>query len=391
MADVNTTRQPCPAVSVVIPLYNAEKYIADCLESLLAQTFQNFEVIVVDDCSADSSPAIVENYREKFDGRLSLSHMRQNSGSGGLPRNKGMILSHGEYIQFLDADDMLTNTALEEMYTLAKDFDADVTYCERQYETDAKGENIHIGTRQSGDFADKPTLETENLAERIDGLLKKRFAADTCFKFVRRNFMLENEIFFPHTCPGEDNIWTQSLIFCAKRFLRVPNAIYVRRHSEGSVMRKEKTPQQTITFWLNPVLLGLKTLDELMDKHEFFQQNPKYRYVVLEKFINEKMTSLFKDSLQLQAFEVYEAIKQRFGDKLGEQAALVSALCAFLNTQQKISLIYQQKLNEVVMQSQDKIKNLNRLVEQSQNRNSNLEKQLRDSQQFIAELKARLK
>lgn len=101
-----------PAVSVIIPLYNAEKYIAESLDSLLAQTFQNFEVVVVDDCSTDSSCDIVESYASKFGGRLTLSHMAKNSGSGGLPRNKGMMLSCGEYIQFLDADDTLTRTAL---------------------------------------------------------------------------------------------------------------------------------------------------------------------------------------------------------------------------------------------------------------------------------------
>ena len=65
----------CPAVSVVIPLYNAEKFIGDCLDSLLAQTFQNFEVIVADDCSTDLSYAIVQSYAEKFGGRLILSRM----------------------------------------------------------------------------------------------------------------------------------------------------------------------------------------------------------------------------------------------------------------------------------------------------------------------------
>ncbi len=62
------TFQLYPAISVIIPLYNAERYVADCLNSLLAQTFQNFEVIIVDDCSTDSSCAVVESFVERFGG-----------------------------------------------------------------------------------------------------------------------------------------------------------------------------------------------------------------------------------------------------------------------------------------------------------------------------------
>ena len=82
-----------PEVSIIIPLYNAEKYIAECLESVLAQTFKNFEVIIVDDCSTDNSCTIVESYIPKFSGRLKLYHMEKNSGSGALARNKGLKLS----------------------------------------------------------------------------------------------------------------------------------------------------------------------------------------------------------------------------------------------------------------------------------------------------------
>ena len=66
------TKQTIPAVSIVIPMYNAEKYIGECLDSVLAQTFTDYEVIVVDDCSTDNSPAIVKNYMSKF-----------NTGGGG--------------------------------------------------------------------------------------------------------------------------------------------------------------------------------------------------------------------------------------------------------------------------------------------------------------------
>lgn len=82
-----------PAVSVIIPMYNAENFIAEGLESILAQTLQDFEVIVVDDCSTDNSRAVVESYLEKFDGRLKIFSTEKNSGNGALPRNKGMNFS----------------------------------------------------------------------------------------------------------------------------------------------------------------------------------------------------------------------------------------------------------------------------------------------------------
>ena len=78
-----------PAVSAIIAMYNTEKYIGECLDSLLAQTFTNFEVIVVDDCSTDSSPAIVASYLPKFGGRLKVLRLKKNSGNNGIPNNTG--------------------------------------------------------------------------------------------------------------------------------------------------------------------------------------------------------------------------------------------------------------------------------------------------------------
>ncbi|MBE8954376.1 MAG: glycosyltransferase family 2 protein, partial [Quinella sp. 2Q5] len=168
-----------PAVSVVVPLFNAERYVAACLESLLYQTLTDFEVIVVDDCSTDSSVAVVESYIPKFGGRLKLSRMKKNSGSGGLPRNKGLQHSRGEYIFFVDADDFVTPTALEELYTLAKNFDADVVYCEKIFDTDAAATNVWL-TNMNGKFSvAAPTFVTENLAERVHEILQLRFCVET--------------------------------------------------------------------------------------------------------------------------------------------------------------------------------------------------------------------
>lgn len=122
-------KKTIPAVSIIIPMYNTEQYIRDCLDSILAQTFQDFEVIVVDDCSTDNSVLIVESYLPKFNqgvNRLKLIRSEKNSNTPGMPRNVGIRFSRGEYILFVDSDDAITPTALEELYPIAKKFDADV-------------------------------------------------------------------------------------------------------------------------------------------------------------------------------------------------------------------------------------------------------------------------
>ena len=163
-----------PAISVIIPLYNAEKYIGDCLDSILAQTFQNFEVIIVDDCSTDSSVDVVKSYLPKFNGRLKLTRTKKNLGNPGMPRNKTLGLSRGEYISFLDADDAITKTALEELYTVAKKFDADVVACEKFYQIPDElwhdnefKRNLSPLSLKKSNFVTETTLLTNNLFERI--------------------------------------------------------------------------------------------------------------------------------------------------------------------------------------------------------------------------------
>ena len=368
MDKITPPRSTC-AVSVIIPIYNAEKYISICLESILFQTLQNFEVIVVDDGSTDSSAAIVQSYIPKFGGRLTFAKMKSNTGSGAMPRNKGFSFSRGEYVFFMDADDVIIETALEEMYTLAKDYSADVVYCERYFKSEGEGEdfinNVCICTlkykTQSPPFVDKPTFETENIKERVKGIWKDRFLVTPWCKLVRRDLMIENEIFFPHVKISEDDIWSYGLVFYAKKFLRVPNIVYVHRYHDSSIMTIKRTPQQKVNFWISPVILGLKALDNLMSRHEFFQQNLEYRYAFLEKFVHKKLETVFHDTLQIPQVSIYEAIKDKFGDKLGEYDVLIPVLITLINTQQKNLKIEQTRFNELAnfaIQAQRRINEL---------------------------------
>jgi glycosyltransferase involved in cell wall biosynthesis len=321
-----------PAISVTIPLYNAENYIAECLESILNQTFQDFEVIVVDDCSTDNSRAIVESYAPKFDGRLKLFSTEKNSGSGSLPRNKGMIFSRGEYIFFVDDDDLIIPTALEELYVLAEDYAADVVHCEKNYFIRADA----LAISENGRSIVAPEIETEDLAVRVQGILQDCYNIPQWSKLVRRDFIYEKELFFPLMRHADDIIWTYGLIFLSKRFLNVPNIVYCQRLIKNSIMQRPRTPQQEISFWLNPIILGTNELDKLMNKIEFFKQNPKYRCAVLENFVHIMLAGTLEKSHNLSLPDTYEIIKQEFGKSLGEQNVLISFLLADLIEQQKI-------------------------------------------------------
>ena len=353
-------RSDTSAISVVIPLYNAEKYISDCLESLLAQTFQNFEVVVVDDCSTDNSVQIVESYMPKFQDRLSLLHTEKNSGSAATPRNKGLYFSRGEYIFFLDSDDFITNTALKEMYSIAKDFDTEVVYFERNFEMDDDNSNVRLVTHQKGNRVEKPTFASKDLRLRVNNLLEQDIWGTPWCKFVRRNFLIENEIIFPNVFPCEDYFWTLGLLFFADKFLRVPSATYFWRQTEKSSIRGKETDTEKINLWLHPAIFGLKYLDEMLGRLDFFRNNAEYRHGVLDFVVNKMFSMSFRASMSIPQFTIYNAIKDEFGKNLGEYDVLIPALCTALNTQQKITVMNQREFKKAVAKNDSRIAELER-------------------------------
>jgi len=100
-------------VSIIIPVYNSEKYIIKCLDSLFEQTNYNFEVIIIDDGSTDDSNSIIKSYIEEKNPKFKLQFIEQSNNGVSASRNKGLLLSKGEYILFLDSDDFLVNDAIE--------------------------------------------------------------------------------------------------------------------------------------------------------------------------------------------------------------------------------------------------------------------------------------
>ena len=109
-------------VSVILPVYNVEKYIRQCLDSIVNQTLKDIQIICVDDGSTDSSPEIIEEYARK-DSRVIAIH--QENGGAGAARNNGLRHAAGKYLSFLDSDDFFELNMLEEAYNCAEQYGAD--------------------------------------------------------------------------------------------------------------------------------------------------------------------------------------------------------------------------------------------------------------------------
>ena len=270
------------AVSVVIPMYNMEEFVGECLDSLLIQTFQDFEVIVVDDCSTDNSYAIVEEYAPKFNGRLRIEKTEKNSEGGGyVPRNIGMMLARGEYIQFLDADDMLLPTALEILYLAATIYDAEVVYTSSIYYWNAPndiylhkdGISRKMGNTQRDLTVDDPKKNLSRLLlEPGEGNFRGSWT-----KFVQRDFLIKNKIFFSNLSNAGDFIWVINVYCHSKRLLRISTPLYFyRRFNNNSILRTVRSPQEQCNYWFSSFVNYAKHLYELEKKNEVLSENHDY-------------------------------------------------------------------------------------------------------------------
>ena len=343
-------------------MYNTEKYIGECLDSLLAQTFKNFEVIVVDDCSTDNSCAVVENYAEKFGGRLKVYRMKKNSGYASLPRNKGTSLSRGEYIFFMDADDAITSTAFAELYPYAKNFNADVVHCEKYYNVPDEHWNdqeflrkIKPYSYQRRKFVSAPTLLIEDIAVRSELFNKINFIHNIWGSLFRRDFILENGIEMPNIA-GQDMIFTMCVLCTAKRYIIVPNVINFYRIRENSISTEKIDAVRKFRKWLRALRLGFKYFDDFLTEREIFSQSPNLKYLWFEAFWNNMCQYFTELYHKYPAATFNEALRETF--KGDEDFALMTFIFETANIYRFNLIKSQQQVNQFASQAQARISEL---------------------------------
>ena len=300
-----------PLVSVIIPMYNSAKFITQTLESLAYQTMKDFEVVVVDDCSTDNSVEVVENFANRVGGGLNLHVIKlpKNTGTPGLPRNVGIQFARGKYIAFLDSDDLFTKTALEELTTLAEKYQADVVQTGGAFDlwksqplssddplmTDfaelINPKNFTIRTPLTVEALNGQPFEQNNLVERLNFWVRSSDEHWGVFKsFCRRDFLITNQIFFPDTFAGEDQLYNFFCICLAKKFCTTPHIFYIIRSRKGSVMREHfSNPEKYFIKRVSAFKRTLLCLEEFVNKVDFFKEHLDYRYATFDKFASMRL------------------------------------------------------------------------------------------------------
>lgn len=240
-------------ISVVIPAYNVEKFIGQCLDSVLAQTLPDFEVIIIDDGSKDRTGEICDEYARK-DMRITVVH-RQNGGVSSA-RNKGIDMASGEYIHFFDADDFADPCTFDEVYSLAAEHRADaVLFGYHKYQDGGVIETcppvFDEGLYQDGEIIPKLLSRFVGISsDGVNGWLagdKSRLYVENPALWralVKRDVVTACKIRFDERLKvGEDTVFISDMLSCCRRcFVTGKCYYYLLVHESSTISQYEQKP-----------------------------------------------------------------------------------------------------------------------------------------------------
>lgn len=228
-------------ISIIVPVYNSEQYIGECLDSLVSQTLSDIEIICVDDASKDESCAVLERYAQEYENFRIIKHNR-NMGLSEA-RNSGLDDAQGKYIMFVDSDDYLKNKeACKILYVLAEKDNTDIIYY--AYEKLEDDGRISV------------VLNSENtkLQRGVDlfcaSTEEKRNRIESWSQFYNRCFLQKNGIRFQSNLIHEDDLFYFYTAMLAQRVVEINDVLYVYRQRNGSIMKSPLNETYVKSYFL---------------------------------------------------------------------------------------------------------------------------------------------
>ena len=252
-------------VSVIVPIYNVEKYLEKCLKSIINQDYQNIEILLINDGSTDSSLKICEKYK-KMDKRITII----NKKNGGLSsaRNVGLAYANGEIISFIDSDDYIEKCMLSDMMKVYELYNADIVICNRRHFF----ENGNSYIKFYGGY-DYKIMNSENAIEEMNKF--KLFDMSACTKIYNRK-LFEN-IIFPEGKLCEDYYIMYLLFDNCDRIVSMSKSLYNYYQREGSISKNPK--------------LNWDYISASRNQYEYVEKKyPNLKMCVRSSFVSANMT-----------------------------------------------------------------------------------------------------
>ena len=296
-------------VSIIVPVYNVEKYLAKCLDSLVNQTLEDVEIIVVDDGSKDNSKQIIDEFQTKYPDKIK-SFVKENGGLSDA-RNFALDRASGEYIGFVDSDDYATAEMFEEMYSLAQKYDAEMVICNLQK------------VDENGKILQKLT-QVPNMPEKID--LAKNLSVFSDLGYFACNKLFKKELFenkrFKKGVHFEDIQLVPQLLLSCKTLAQTQNYHYQYLERQDSITK-------THTEKGLDLLKAVKDVEEVFKKSQYSNEKQAlklfwimeavYSYLAYLAFVKDdnlyrKMSAELRKFIKERKISLIEILNyERFG------------------------------------------------------------------------------
>lgn len=291
--------------SVIIPIYKVEKYLSTCVDSVLNQSFQDYEIILVDDGSPDNCPKICDDYASQ-DNRIKVVHQK-NAGLA-CARNSGISIAKGEYVICIDSDDYL----------------AEPDVLQRVNEKAVNGVDVVLYGFQkffesNGSYGGKvipyldETCDTKKMLERV--LADDTYSGTAWTKAVRLSLLHENNIEFKPGMISEDIDWYLHLLCYAKTFDSINSSAIIYRQRPGSISHAAKLNSLTDNLWIleywpsafKELIKDTETIESLMKVMAYYYAND----LILFSGYPAKQVRSYKEQMKAQSYLLQYAVTPR--------------------------------------------------------------------------------
>jgi len=331
-----------PEISVIVPVYNVENYLDECIESILNQSFSDFELILVDDGSPDKCPEICDNWAKK-DSRIKVIH-KKNEGVS-VARNAALDIASGKYITFCDSDDFFDNNRLFILFSSAREEKADLVVSKYTPYNDIRGDLINIELRHHIGITEYNTD-----CEIFDYIISigKKHGWEVCTRLFKADIIKMNNIRFPTTCENyaEDLAFSLAYSLYANRIISLEYSGYYYRIRSGSMMRNSEAVVKLnqlneVSAWFfewyrskfktKEYQLRYSIIHFLIMHIEYMKLIGTDNYSYMQKYISDIQNQKWFKKQTRNIFKCKKELQLYYGKRVKQQILLFSHYCIHKN------------------------------------------------------------